>query len=456
MILPRLHLTACAAFISTIASVIAVLACGAASLAAADAAWIEGEAPTAMPAFGSVESAEHPAMLSGKKWLKISVGAGEVEAKVPGDGIPVSYHFDLAADGPREVWARVGFEAIRAPFRCRIDGGAWATIAPTDLTTDLVELSRWCEAGWIKVADATLKAGPHALDIEVLKKKDGKGKYGNLGGLRPRLRCASPIRASSPTTASRQARSGRPTSIAPPAPGLPPCRSRPPASAARATLPLSGTWEICRDDEPMPLADPATAIAALPAHPCWRGVRVPGDKNTLRPELEFAHRFWYRTRVDVPASRAGQSFRMVFPSNNLNTTVWVNGVACGFDKNPLARAEIDITKAMKPGRNELWVGMRDAWYGRSWDPGNPMLLRGTFNTPVDYFSQGFQNLAYPISGLPQSGMLVTPLLIAAGPVYTDDAFTMASVAKHQLTVELTEPRSRRRRPGGLGAVRGGR
>ena len=72
-------------------------------------------------------------------------------------------------------------------------------------------------------------------------------------------------------------------------------------------------------------------------------------KNTLRPDLLFAHRLWYRTRFDVPASLADRSWLIVFPANNLNTTLYVNGQFCGFDKNPFARLQFDITAAVKPG-----------------------------------------------------------------------------------------------------------
>ena len=55
-----------------------------------------------------------------------------------------------------------------------------------------------------------------------------------------------------------------------------------------------------------------------------------------------------------------------------------------------------MTRAIRTGRNEVCVGIRDAWYGRSASPTDPMKLRKTFNLPKKFFGDGFQDLAYPI------------------------------------------------------------
>ena len=136
---------------------------------------------------------------------------------------------------------------------------------------------------------------------------------------------------------------------------------------------------------------------------------------------------------------AGRAFYLDFPYNNLNTTVYVNGVYCGFEKNPFAPFQIDVTKGIKAGQvNEIWVGIRDAWYGRSADPKRPLKLRKTFNIPIGFFSQGFQDLDYPVWNCPQSGILATPSFVAAGgAVYAADVFVKPSVAQKRLEAEVT-------------------
>ena len=205
----------------------------------------------------------------------------------------------------------------------------------------------------------------------------------------------------------------------------------------RSSVSLKGAWEIARDDEQMP-GEVAEPIKELPQVTFFKAIEVPSDKNTARPDLVFAHRLWYRTRVDVPASMAGRSFYLDFPYNNLNTTVYVNGVLCGFEKNPFCHFQIDVTKGIKPGQtNEVWVGIRDAWYGRTADPDRPMKLRRTFNMPLKFFGDGFQDLDYPIWNSPQSGILCTPSFVAAGGVYASDVFVKPLVDKKQLEAEVT-------------------
>jgi len=148
----------------------------------------------------------------------------------------------------------------------------------------------------------------------------------------------------------------------------------------RSSVALKGNWEVCRDDEQLP-GEVAAPIKDFPEAPHWVGIAVPGDKMQ-RPELVMAHRLWYRTRIHVPASLTGRSFHLVFPQNNLNTTVYVNKVYCGFNKNPFAHFEIDVTKGVKPGINEVWIGIKDAYYGYSANPKDPMKLRRHYNLPL--------------------------------------------------------------------------
>ncbi len=135
---------------------------------------------------------------------------------------------------------------------------------------------------------------------------------------------------------------------------------------------------------------------------------------------------------------AGRSFYIDFPENSLNTTVFVNGVYCGFEKNPFCHFQIDVTKGIRPGQtNEIWVGIRDAWYGRTADPDRPLKLRRTFNLPLKFFHDGFQDLDYPIWNSPQSGILCTPTFVAAGSVYASDVFVKPLVDAKALEADVT-------------------
>jgi beta-galactosidase len=401
--------------------------------ASADCVWLEGEAPAAMPAGMSVAGAARPHFLSGGKWLTFTADAGEVEKKVPAEGFVMNYPFSVKKDSPRQLWIRLGFEFARAPLEWRIDGGAWTKVASDDLTTDLMELSFFCEVAWLKLADVDLSAGRHTIDICLPRHKNAKGENQRmLFGLDAICLTAGEFVPHGPYKPGEAWRTEKNKQAAKNVFRLPEAET----PAARSSVKLAGLWEVCRHDEQLPTDVPAP-IADFPKRPFWTAIEVPGDKNQ-REDLIFAHRLWYRTRVAVPASHAGRSFHVVFPANSLNTTVYVNGVYCGFDKNPLARVQIDITKGIQPGQvNELWVGIKDIWYAYEADPQNPRKLRSRFNTPLDFLGHGFQTLVYPVWNQKKSGIIGTPELVSAGPAYAADVFAKPSVARKELGMEVT-------------------
>lgn len=399
-----------------------------------DYVWVEGEQPASANVKWTAAGSSHTDWLSGGKWLTFSIDLAKVEAELPADGALLEYSLPVAADGKYELWSRIGFEFARSSFDWKLDGGDWKTVSRDELTTDLMELDFFAEAAWLKLADVQLSAGAHKLVFRIAKTKNALGKYEHvLFGLDCVCLSAKPFLPHSRFKPDEAWRTEKDEAAAKHVFALPPAAK----AGDRASVALRGLWEVCRNDEQLP-GEVAEPIKDFPEHPFWSAIEVPGDRNALRPDLLFAHRLWYRTKVTVPKELAGRSYFLVFPQNSLNTTVYVNGVYCGFDKNPLARVQIDVTRGIKPGEvNEIWVGIKDAWYGRSRDPNDPMKLRRTFNVPESFSHQGFQELAYPVWNAPQSGILRTPTLVAAGGVYISDVFVKPSVAKKQLAVEFT-------------------
>ncbi len=422
-------------------TVIRALIAGAFSLssslgAAPDTVWIEGEAPAtnSKPEIFKAQSVEHPEFLSGGQWFMGVIEPGAVAQTVPETGLEFAYPFNISKAGNRQVWARIGFEFARAPFEWRLDGGDWKKVEPGDLTSDLFALGFFCEAGWLHLGDANLAAGAHRIEFRLLPFKNAKGEPQRMIFALDAICIADgefiPNGKFQPGQEWREEvdREAEQNVFQFPA--------KTPGSEAQTALKLGGIWQIARHDEQLP-GETAAPVPDLPKNPVWKGIRVPGDKGALRPDLLFAHRVWYRTKVDIPADWKGNSFYLVFPANNLNTTVLVNGQFVGFDKNPLAGLQFDITKALKPGINEIAVGIKDAWYGYEASPTDPMVLRKVWNLPPKYFSQGFQKMVYPVWNSPQSGILGTPELVAAGPAYAADVFVKPSVARKELGVEVT-------------------
>lgn len=439
--------------------------------------WIEGEKPASVTGIPKWEAVGwgRKELLSGEKWLQINVAEDKTASDVAADGIVVRYVFDVTTPGAYQVWNRVGYEFVRSPFEWRIDGGGWKTITPDMLTTDLQTIETWNEVAWLQMGDApNLVAGSHALEIRLTRrtKADSKpdrmiyasdalcltnGTFHPNGKYKPgEERDAPEDKAAREMVFRLQQPPGLgPISNNPEKPGAPGfpggSTASAPTESARYRMPgdrfsvkLAGLWEVCRADEqlPKPVAEP---FEEMPEHPYWTAIPVPSDKNVSRPDLVFAHRLWYRTRVAVgdprSASAAGlqqRSYFLHFPQNNLNTTVVVNGVFCGFNKNPHAPFDVDITKAVRADSvNEIRVGIRDAWYGYSASPTNPLKLRKMFNIPLSVVGNGFQDLSYPIWHAWQSGILVAPTLTASAPAYARDVFVKPSVAKKALSVEVT-------------------
>ncbi len=393
--------------------------------------WLEGEAAqtTFKPNIGDWG---RPQFLSSGNWLHISVEEGQVQKMVPDEGILLDYPFDSPKAGRYEVWNRVGFEFARSAFEWRLDERPWQQALPDELTTDLMEMGYWSEVAWLKLGVEDLALGGHRLQIRLPKTKNKDGQWQRILYASDAI-CLYEGRFQ-PNSKFRPDESGREAADEAASKAV---FQLPEAKASeRANVKLGGVWEIARDDEQLP-GEVAAPIPELPQHSVWRAISVPGDKNTLRKDLIFAHRVWYRTRVAVPAAMAGRAFYVDFPCNNLNTTIYVNGVYCSFEKNPFARFQVDVTKGVKAGQtNEIWVGIRDAWYGRSADPTRPMKLRRTFNIPIGYFGQGFQDMDYPVWNCPQSGILATPTFVAAGGgVYAADVFVKPSVAQKRLESE---------------------
>ena len=412
----------------------AVLTMASAALAATPHfIWLEGESAQSSFKF-TTGGWGKPQFLSASNWLHLSVDEGKVEQDVPDEGIVLSYPFQNAKTGRYEIWDRVGFEFVRSPFEWRLDEGSWKKSAPEDLTTDLMEMGFWTEVAWLKLGDVEVASGDHRLQIRLSKNKDDKGKWQRV------LYASDAIclheGTFQPNSKFKPGDSGRTASdIAAASVVFQLPEAKP---SERASVKLGGVWEVARDDEQLP-GEVAGPIKELPANPIWRAIPVPSDKNKSRDDFVFAHRLWFRTRIVVPASMAGRAFIVEFPYNNLNTTVFANGVYCGFEKNPFVPFQIDLTKGIKAGQtNEILVGIRDAWYGRSADPKRPLKLRKTFNFPVGLFSQGFQDLDYPVWNCPQSGILATPTFVAAGgDVYASDVFVKPSVAQKRLETEVT-------------------
>jgi hypothetical protein len=395
-----------------------------------DVHWLEGES-AAFSEPMKAESWGQGALLSGGRWLTLAVGEGDVDQRFPTDGPSFTLAVPASSSGKRNLWARLGYEGARSPFSWRIGTGSWQRVEPTALTQDLAYLGEWVDAGWLKLGEAEVPPAGASIEFQIHKTKDSQGKTQRLlFGLDTLALAVGEFLPNGPYAPGQKR--GHPDDAAA-AETVFAVQDGP--TSGRVETPLKGLWQVAREDEIMP-GPVAAPMAAPPAKGLfWTGIQIPSDRNQSRPDLTFAHRLWFKTRVNVPLGSPAKGHFIHFPLNSLNTTVYVNGVFCGFNRNPFVPWQVDISKAVKPGENEVWVGIKDAWYGFSASPTNPLKLRRMFNLPPSFANRGFLDLAYPLWNAFQSGILETPTLVSTGPVYVEDVFIKPSVSKGRLDAD---------------------
>ncbi len=403
--------------------------------------WLEGESPLRASAAFKSDGWGRSDFLSGRKWLFASIESDQVAKQVPAEGLAARYDFTVATAGKYEIWARLGYEFARSPFRWRVGAAEWTTVASDVLTVDLMAIADFAEVAWLKLGTVDVGQGSHPLEFHIPRPEKPGSRV--LFGLDCVCITAGNFRPNGPFPTGANWK-------------LPldreaekvvfefPAALKAPAAEVRRELPLLGTWQIARDDE-NEIVD-RTGPMTLPKNYDdlnWTGIRVPADKDAARPDLAYCHRYRYRTKVMVPAGFAGRSFILRFPNNALMTTVFVNGQRVGFSKAPCASFDCDASAAIKPGAvNEIIVGIKDLYYaiartvdGRS--------CRYLFNFPHEKFhtSGGLGPTRFAdfpvLSKVRRNGILETPSLIVGGPVYTSDVFCIPSVSQKQLGLEVT-------------------
>ncbi len=401
----------------------------------ADFVWIESEKPTSSNA-DVKPSPWGGKVMSGDNWLQVNIEDKDVEKKTPAGGVLLSYKIEAPTTGKYQVWNRVGFENVRSSFDWRVDDGVWKTISPDEITTDLTEIGFWASIAWLKMGESFLTSGSHTLQIRLPITYDTQKKPQRIFYSSDAL-CLTkgdfhPNGLYEPNDTSWQ--TGAIQAAANNVFKMPATRS-----ASQSALSLKGDWQIARWDE-MLVHDRTVPIKSLPNREDlhWKSTSVPGDKNLQHPEMTFAHRYFLRTRVDIPAGAKDHSYYLHFPSLNMIASVFVNGQYCGSDDTPFALWDCDITKAVKSGVNEIWVGIKDTYYAI--ETGDGKNVRTSFMLPTEFFTdnQGSSmSLDFPVWNHRENGILQEPTLVSAGTVYTSDVFALPSVKNKSLGLEIT-------------------
>ncbi len=404
-------------------------------LNAKDYVWIEGEHPSKSNFSLKVWSGKNPEILSGNKWGTFSLNKEQIKKKVPPEGFILSYDFEIDKNGEYEVWARIGFEWVRAPFEWRIDSRKWNKITPDMQTTNVIEVSKWCEVAWLKLKKCKIIKGKHTITfrwkepnkerlllgidcIAITKEKffpDGKLKPDKIYNSEIDKKAKENIfKVEFKNTTERQ------------------------------EFLLNGLWEIARyDDEDMD-NNPYQPDKKLPTEDeynlKWRGIEVPSDAWS-RPELRFAHRVIYRTKIDIPDEFQNKSFILHFSGTNWIVSVFVNGKFIGWHRSVLVPWDIDISEGIIPGKvNEISLVVKGPYYAFDVKGSRSEDLDHLRNTPKSALRhRKFIAPVYPSTkgegDGSQTGIIFPVKLIITGNAYVSDVFVKTYVKDKKIEVE---------------------
>ncbi len=419
----------------------AVLCWAAVSRAAEPAVyvWVEAEQPAYANAKFEVEAMGRAQLLSGGKWLRRSLDKNAARSAVPKEGFLLRYGFGVPQAGEYEVWARVGFEWVRAPLEWRINNAPWREVSSSEQTTNVMQLAPWVEVAWLKLGTANLRAGPATLEIRYRKPgPDGRmlmaldcfaltlGKFVPEGRLKPGEQYNSP--------ADRKAAQN--------------VFSLPPAKDGnRCKVTLNGLWQVARYDDPDMDVDTYTPVQRIPSpdeYPLrWMAIDVPMSLWN-KPETVFAHRVIYRTRINIPASHKGRGFYLHFSGTNWIVSVFVNGKLAGAHRGVWVPWDLDVSQFIEPGKiNELAVAIKGPYYAIDVENyGKEKDLDRHRNRPRARLDWVFWVAPiYPSTKGDGNGVdygIVNPVtLVSAGDVYTEDVFVKTFVEDKRLEAELT-------------------
>lgn len=122
----------------------------------------------------------------------------------------------------------------------------------------------------------------------------------------------------------------------------------------RQRICLNGDWELALTTELEPQMPPPANLKFEPRtipFPYWA---LPLDSITPRP-----HGAYLRRTFELPAETTSRSYRLVISDVVDEATAYINGVKVGNLRGGYTPLMVDITQAVRPGRNELVVVLRD-------------------------------------------------------------------------------------------------
>ncbi len=115
-------------------------------------------------------------------------------------------------------------------------------------------------------------------------------------------------------------------------------------------LSLNGTWLFN--------PQPAGEFYKQPATADWKPIIVPGQWSMQGFQVDSAAFAGYRTTFTLPADWQGRCVKLRFDGVSSEYQVYLNGTEIGYHMGGMTAYEIDITRHLKTGKNDLALAVR--------------------------------------------------------------------------------------------------
>ncbi|MFP9060682.1 glycoside hydrolase family 2 protein [Natrialbaceae archaeon A-chndr2] len=128
----------------------------------------------------------------------------------------------------------------------------------------------------------------------------------------------------------------------------------------RSSKTLSGQWTFRLDPENEGVShDWQTTEHEWPTDDC-HSVTVPHAWQELETARDYTGVAWYRRSIDVDESNWTEKSALIrFGAVDYETTLWVNGVECGTNRDGYLPFAFEVTEALEPGENTITVRVSD-------------------------------------------------------------------------------------------------
>ncbi|HRR28890.1 MAG TPA: glycoside hydrolase family 2 TIM barrel-domain containing protein, partial [Victivallales bacterium] len=398
-----------------------------------------------------IEGWGNASVMSAGKVLHINLSSADVEKYLSEKGLLFSKEFEIEEDGEYEIWIRIGYEFVRSKFYWQIDSNEWILVSPDEATINIQPIQTWNELAWLKVSLCNFKRGKHTISF--LHKAEQKNENGKLkterilhmldcvciskkGGFIPFGKFKPDEDYKNEKDISAEKNVFRVNLNC--------------AEDGRAWTELNGFWLYTPYEEtefPIKEEERLKPMLKLPdlTKFRWLAYKSPLSREEQMPEQIFAHRYLLKCILDFPDGIEEKGVFLDVQRSNFIISVFLNGKFVGWTDTFHTAWQMDLTKFVKSGRNELIFCVKDAYYSlnpKDDDSARILGNRRYWNLPLEFLESN-QGIAakhdYPLASDCRSGLLEPVSIVVCGKPYISDVFIKPLEGKLSIDITIFNP-----------------